>query len=140
VWQVPNLSFSNWLCCSQILGYTKVIYNVKYSGMMTAICFSQLIPTSYKYLSHQSALISNLFGMITISFSVWFLQEYMGFVDRWWGLSLFPVLQQSEGSQIVLLGVIIVQVFDINGDNWEHWNMSGNTFWTCLRRWSDQGK
>ena len=49
------------------------------AGVMTFMCFHELIPSSLKYLNPSEAMYSNVGGMIFISISVWFLQEYMGF-------------------------------------------------------------
>ena len=49
------------------------------AGIMTFMCFHELIPQSLKYISSNSALYSNVSGMMFISFSVWFLQEYLDF-------------------------------------------------------------
>ena len=49
------------------------------AGVMTFMCFHELIPQSFKYISSNAALKSNVAGMIFISLSVWFLQEFLGF-------------------------------------------------------------
>lgn len=49
------------------------------AGVMVYMCFHELVPQSLKYISSNAALYSNVAGMIFISFSVWFLQEKLGF-------------------------------------------------------------
>jgi len=49
------------------------------AGIMTFMCFHELLPQSYRYIDSNSALISNIAGMMFISFSVWFLQEFLQF-------------------------------------------------------------
>ncbi len=49
------------------------------AGIMVFLCFHDLVPQSLKYIDSHSALYSNVFGMMLVSGSVWFLQEFLGF-------------------------------------------------------------
>jgi ZIP family zinc transporter len=49
------------------------------AGVMTFMCFHELVPQSLKYISSNAAIVSNVAGMMFISLSVWFLQEKLGF-------------------------------------------------------------
>ncbi len=49
------------------------------AGVMTFMCFHELVPQSLKYISSNAAIVSNVCGMMFISASVWFLQEKLGF-------------------------------------------------------------
>jgi ZIP family zinc transporter len=49
------------------------------AGVMTFMCFHELVPQSLKYISSDAAMVSNVCGMVFISLSVWILQEKLAF-------------------------------------------------------------
>lgn len=49
------------------------------AGVMTFMCFHELVPQSLAYLSPGHALWSNSAGMVFIAATVWLLQEHLGF-------------------------------------------------------------
>lgn len=49
------------------------------AGIMTFMCFHELLPQAYRHIDASAALRSNVAGMATMAFSVWFLQEYLQF-------------------------------------------------------------
>ena len=60
---------------------TEAIIKTSLAGVAGVMVYMsiELIAQSVKHLSSHEAMYSNVVGMMGMSFSVWYLQEYLGF-------------------------------------------------------------